>query len=250
MSGKCHRRLNHGRACRSYRHRHTPYGPHGQGLGGVIWPGRQVSRIRLDARSLALGSVIEFSPDGSLLAYSGEDGLIIVRQVDDWSVEKTIPTNAVDLISISFSKDGKRLAAASLDGPIDVWTLPSDGSASMQVRVPAKDEKRWKAKYSPDGTTLAIASWDGTVSFWDAETLQYRGTIDGSDERVNDIAFAANQDVAIRYDGSRCEVVRSESIYNGRVREKCAILVPALPLSAFSPQNHSQVVAHSQAFSG
>ena len=142
-------------------------------------------------------SAIEFSPDGSLLAYSGDDGLIVIRRVDGWTVQNAIRTNVVDLVSISFSDDGKRLAAAGLDGPVDVWTLPSDGSASLRVRVPAKDEKRWKVKYSPDGATLAIASWDGTVSFWDAETLHYRGTIDGSDERVNDIAFAANQDALL-----------------------------------------------------
>ena len=138
-------------------------------------------------------SAVAFSPDGSLLAYSGEDGLIIVRRTEDWNLRNTIETKAVDLISIAFSEDGKKLAAASLNGPVDVWTLPAVGGESSRTRVPARAEKRWKIKYSPNGSILAIASWDGTVSFWDASTLQYRGTIDGSDERVNDIAFAATE---------------------------------------------------------
>jgi WD40 repeat protein/energy-coupling factor transporter ATP-binding protein EcfA2 len=138
-------------------------------------------------------AAVAFSPDGALLAYAGDEGLITVRRTDDWNLQNSIETKAVDLIDIAFSEDGKKLAAASLNGPVDEWTLPADGSESVRTRVPARAEKRWKIKYSPDGTVLAIASWDGTVSFWDAGTLQYRGTIDRNDERVNDLAFAKSQ---------------------------------------------------------
>ncbi len=135
-------------------------------------------------------SAVAFSPDGALFAYAGDDGLIIARRTADWSLRNTVETKAADLVSIAFGHDGKTLAAATLSGPVDVWTLPEDGGESSRTRVPVRAEKRWKIKYSPDGAILAIGSWDGTVSFWDASTLQYRGTIDGSDERVNDIAFA------------------------------------------------------------
>ena len=138
-------------------------------------------------------SAVAFSPDGALFAYSGDDGLIVVRRTKDWNVQNTIETKAEDLISIAFGEGGMNLAAASLSGPVDIWTLPADGSESLRTRIPARAEKRWKIRYSHDGSILAIASWDGTVSLWDASTLQYRGTIDGSDERVNDIAFAATE---------------------------------------------------------
>ena len=117
-------------------------------------------------------------------------------------MQNTIQTHAIDLISIAFSGDGKKLAAASLAGPVDIWTLGADGSASVGTSVPARMEKRWKVRYSPDGATLAIASWDGTVGLWDAETLQYRGTIDGNDERVNDISFAESRPMLLTADES------------------------------------------------
>ncbi|MEZ5828256.1 MAG: hypothetical protein R3D30_08625 [Hyphomicrobiales bacterium] len=142
-------------------------------------------------------SAVAFTPDGTLLAYSGDDGLIVVRRVDDWSVQNTIRTNVADLVSIAFSDDGESLATAGLNGPVDVWTVPPDGGTSEKTPIPAREEKRWKVRYSPDGTTLAIASWDGTVSLWDADTLHHRGTIDGTDERVNDVAYSANGDMLL-----------------------------------------------------
>ena len=146
------------------------------------------SRSFQDQRRAALA--VAFSGDGSLLASSGDDGRIIVRRTDDWSVLNEIETKATDLISIAFDGTGRKLAAASLAGPVEIWALGPEAGADPVARVPAPQEKRWKVKYSPDGSTIAIASWDGTVGFWDPEALQYRGTIDGNDERVNDIAFA------------------------------------------------------------
>lgn len=132
---------------------------------------------------------IAFSGDGGLLASSGDDGRIVVRRTGDWSVQETIETETTDVISIAFDETGKKLAAAALAGPVGIWALGAEPGADPVARVPARTEKRWKVRYSPDGSTLAVASWDGTVGFWDAETLQYRGTIDGNDERVNDISF-------------------------------------------------------------
>ena len=145
------------------------------------------SRSFQDQRQAALA--IAFSGDGSLLASTGDDGRIVVRGTDGWNVQNTIETGATDLISIAFDGTGKKLAAASLAGPVEIWALGTEAGAHPVARVPARMEKRWKVRYSPDGSTIAVASWDGTVGFWDADTLQYRGTIDGNDERVNDIAF-------------------------------------------------------------
>ncbi len=151
-------------------------------------------------RDQKAANAVSFSPDGALLASSGDDGTIVVRRTDDWSVQNTIRTGATDIISIAFNKDGTKLAAASLAGPVDIWTLTSDAEVSTRLQVRA--EKRWKVRYSPDGATLAVASWDGTIGFWDADTLQYRGTIDGNDERVNDISFARSQPLLLTADES------------------------------------------------
>ena len=147
---------------------------------------------------------IAFSRDGALFASSGDEGDIVVRGTDDWNVQETIETSDIDVISIAFDGTGRKIAAASLDGPVGIWALGAGSDAGPVARVPTRTEKRWKVGYSPDGATIAVASWDGTVGFWDAETLQYRGTIDGNDERVNDISF-------LSVDGSRKLLTAAES---------------------------------------
>jgi WD40 repeat protein/energy-coupling factor transporter ATP-binding protein EcfA2 len=161
------------------------------------------SRFFADQHRAALA--LDFSRDGRLLASSGDDGVVVVRRTADWKVEATIRTGARDLISIAFNGDGSQIATASLAGPVAVWTLGASGAPTAQT-VPARPQKRWQVRYSAGGSMLAIASWDGTISFWDAHTLQYRGTIDGNDERVNGIAFgkahtllSADESGAVRF---------------------------------------------------
>lgn len=133
---------------------------------------------------------VEFSSDGMLLASSGDDGMVVVRETKNWSVVRKIQTNRIDLVSISFRPDSKRIATASLAGPVDVWTIDGDGSETSGRSIPVPQDKRWRVGFSPDQRWLAVASWEGTIRFWDANTFQYRGTIDGNDHRVNDFSFS------------------------------------------------------------
>lgn len=135
---------------------------------------------------------IDFSADGTLLASSGDDGVIVVRDTKDWSVRRRIVTGRVDLVGLSFSPDGKRIATASLAGPVDVWTLDHERPETSGIAVTGPNDKRWKVRFSPDGRWLAVASWNGSVRMLDGATLQYRGTIDGNDHRINGAAFASD----------------------------------------------------------
>jgi WD40 repeat protein len=135
---------------------------------------------------------VEFSADGELLASSGDDGTIVIRRVADWSIFKVLRTGRADLLSISFRPDARVIATAALAGPIDVWNVENGEAKSAPIPIPAKPNKRWKVKFSPDGAWLAVASWDGTISFWDGQSFRHRGTIDGNDERINDVSFSPN----------------------------------------------------------
>ena len=133
---------------------------------------------------------LDFSPQRQLIASAGDDGMLVVRRSDDWSIYRRIPTGRIDLISVAFSADGKRIATASLAGPVDVWTIDDPQPEHTGRTLAAPPDKRWKIRYSPDGGLLLLASWGGTVGVWDAHTLDYRGTIDGHDHRVNDISMS------------------------------------------------------------
>jgi WD40 repeat protein/ABC-type iron transport system FetAB ATPase subunit len=174
------------------------FDPLGRFLGWATRDGRVSVRQLASAQTQSFTEhtnsavAIEFSRDGQLLASAGDDGSIVVRRVSDWAVVATIPTGRLDLFSISFSKDATRIASASLSGPVEVWSLKSERPETTMQSIAAPPDKRWRVKFSPDGRFLALASWQGTVGLWDAQTYQYRGTIDGNDHRVNDVSFSAD----------------------------------------------------------
>jgi WD40 repeat protein len=68
---------------------------------------------------------------------------------------------------MAFSPDGKRLALATLDGTLTVWST-TDGRISYP---PLKASTNFGGPaFSPDGRRLAVAGRDGLVRLWDAAT--------------------------------------------------------------------------------
>ncbi len=130
-----------------------------------------------------------FSPSGAYFVSSSGDGLVAIRDTTDWSVFKKFKTDRSDLVDVSINVAETRLATSSVAGPVDVWDITADAPEAVRQTLSVPDDKRWKVQYSPDGQWLALSSWEGTVRFWEAGSLKYRGTIDGHDLRVNDIAF-------------------------------------------------------------
>lgn len=80
-------------------------------------------------RSFGAGSVtvmqVVFSPDGEMLATSGEDAAIRLFDLDaEIGAQRLLLRGHELLVSgLDFSPDGKRLASASPDGVVRVWAL-------------------------------------------------------------------------------------------------------------------------------
>lgn len=141
---------------------------------------------------------VGFSPDGTMLATSGGDG--IARLWDSSTgalltsvVGHTGPVNAVD-----WSADGTRLATASDDGTARVWQL-ADGRAEELVAVATGDTANGLADvaFSPDGTQLLTGDWSvSAAKVWDIDEL-------GAAEWANMPGIVSNRTpVAFSADGS------------------------------------------------
>ena len=71
---------------------------------------------------------VVFSPDGELLATSGEDATIRLFDTQAESGAQRLVLRGHELLvsGLDFSPDGKRLASAAPDGVVRVWALDLD----------------------------------------------------------------------------------------------------------------------------
>ncbi len=69
--------------------------------------------------------------------------------------------------NVSFSPDGKQLAAAYWDGTAKIW---DSGTRQLVHYLEGHTNSVHNVAFSPDGKWLATASWDGTIKIWDTAT--------------------------------------------------------------------------------
>ncbi|HLV79510.1 MAG TPA: hypothetical protein VKT32_04485, partial [Chthonomonadaceae bacterium] len=171
---------------------------------------------------------------GRMLAIGTADGKVILldaashRQLMEPLPVDTRPIVHHEIVSLAFSLDGRRLAAASGDPAlVTLWNLASgrqvgqfehsngaagiafspDGkmlaAANWQGRVYLWDfatgtKTSWWAHakpvndvvFSPDGKTLATSSNDATVKLWNVSTQREMVTLTGPERRVDSVAFS------------------------------------------------------------
>jgi TIR domain/WD domain, G-beta repeat len=98
---------------------------------------------------------------------------------------RTLTGHAADADSISFSLDGRFIAAGGWDATIYIWSL-ADG----RVQAPAiSGFYGGAAPFSPDGKWIAAGS-DSTVKIWDAATKRVAKTFSGHAAKVRTVAFS------------------------------------------------------------
>jgi WD40 repeat protein len=107
---------------------------------------------------------VVYSKDGRWLAATG-DGRIQVADTRTGEVRFTLAVRGRPY-SVSFSPDGKRLAADDRNG-VKLWELET-GLVVLTLRDPTANEAGLLVAFSPDGQRLAVCNRNGEVSIWDA----------------------------------------------------------------------------------
>jgi WD40 repeat protein len=143
--------------------------------------------------------VAKFSPDGKLLAASGNDGMLKLYDVKSYKelksmVHRESPNIDMATYALIFSRDGKQIYAANGDGTISVWDVASGKEIRNWQAHP--NIVVWNAKtgeklftlgghkfdingviFTPDDRYLLTGGIDATIKFWDMRDGQLTRTI-------------------------------------------------------------------------
>ncbi len=104
---------------------------------------------------------LEFSPDGTVLAGAGFNGLIYLWDTVDFGIAPLILEGHDDTISdLQFSPDGLQLVSTGFDGTLKIWNLDSPGVARTLV---AEGPALNSAVYHPEEMTLFSAGNSGRI---------------------------------------------------------------------------------------
>ena len=114
---------------------------------------------------------VQFSPDGSEVVTTNNDGGVDIFRVATHKIVATFSARGTTAVNAAFSPDGKQIVAGYEDGTVRVW----DVATKLQLTLLAGHTGQINSvQFSPDGGEIATASQDGTIRVWYAEPRELR----------------------------------------------------------------------------
>jgi WD40 repeat protein len=152
---------------------------------------REITSPEHEPRRIDVPRKITFaavSLDGSCAAVAAADGEVMVYQVDRPDDAPILLTGLGNTVyTVTFSKDGTRVAAGGLEQTAYIWDLAAPGKRSNKVQHNGTIRV---AKFSPDGSILATGSRDNTILLSDGITGAQLGPhLTGHRSQVLSLAF-------------------------------------------------------------
>jgi WD40 repeat protein/energy-coupling factor transporter ATP-binding protein EcfA2 len=126
-----------------------------------------VQRLKPKMEKLASVVAVEFNPeDPNMLAASLLNGEIVVWNISDRTFE-TLTGSAGIAYNLSFSRDGRYLAASGDDRVIRIWRTDRIASKEKPTQLRGHAGPVYMIAYNPVNNTLVSASQDRTIRIWD-----------------------------------------------------------------------------------
>ena len=123
----------------------------------------------IDDKLLADAAAVEWSPDGQLLAISGQQGSVHLLDAETLDEELVLAGHPSNTYSLDFSADSERLASLGIDAELRIWDVSPDGAPELGAFA-TSTEAPGLSDVSPDGSQVANFTYAGALELFDAET--------------------------------------------------------------------------------
>ena len=143
----------------------------------------------------SIATAVAFSPDGSRIVTTTEDGVARVRETASGAELATFRGSASPMYSAAFSPDGRWIANgewvtnSAQAGAASVWEA---ATGRLVLNLKGHGGSVWSVAFSPDGRRLVTGSEDGSGQVWDLATGLPTLTLKGHQARIWSVAFSPN----------------------------------------------------------
>jgi glucose/arabinose dehydrogenase len=133
---------------------------------------------------------VAFSPDGTLLA-THCDAAFRIWELSTGKERAACAGSrgaapVFGISNVSFSKDGKLIAAGDQANTAKVWDT---ATGELRHTLAGHRREALAVAFSPDGKLVATGSYDATVRLWDATTFAEVATLPANGMMISNVAF-------------------------------------------------------------
>lgn len=195
---------------------------------------------------------LAFDPTASLLASAGNDGVVILWDVNTLQARRIWRGHVGSVNSLAFSSDGRHVVSGGSDGTIRVWSVTADAATatlSAPGFAPGQAPRAWAVNslaLHPDGRTVIFGRENGMLQ---------RADVQGQQAGMENLPVLPGQGpvevVAISPDGKQLavSVIQTMPAADRVPVDDCEVQVRSLPDAAIVRRFSTSSFTYALAFS-
>lgn len=153
----------------------------------VVWDIAEAEQaLRLQGHTDLVYS-IAWSPDGSRIVTSGQDGQVLIWDAINGQFRRSLGKPEGVITAAVWSPTGDRVAAALKESGVVIWAVES---GVEMTRIPVSASYVWDIAWAPDDERLATADESGAIQVWNVATSKNLFTLRGHEGRAVSVAWS------------------------------------------------------------